>query len=89
MRCGLVTAPQQRNYAEAALAVKEPDWDTLSTLVTSDEAKRELASLRGQFGELRSKLTSQTHVRTPLYDSFLVGMCCQGRHCSALQETLP
>ena len=63
-RCGAIATPQQRLYAtESALAVKEPDWDSLSSLITSDEAKRELAGLRSQFGELRSKLASQTHVR--------------------------
>lgn len=63
-RSGLLFNPQQRFYAaEAAVAVKEPDWDQLSSLITSDEAKRELAGLRAQFGELRSKLTGVSRVR--------------------------
>ncbi|EIE20405.1 hypothetical protein COCSUDRAFT_57553 [Coccomyxa subellipsoidea C-169] len=43
--------------AASELAVKEPDWDTFYSLVTSDEAKREVGSLRAQFNELRQKLS--------------------------------
>ncbi|BDA50766.1 probable ATP synthase subunit d, mitochondrial [Coccomyxa sp. Obi] len=56
-RSGLMLMVQQRHMAAASeLAVQEPDWDTFYSLVTSDEAKREVGSLRTQFNELRQKL---------------------------------
>ncbi len=56
---------QQRHMAAASeLAVKEPDWDTFYSLVTSDEAKREVGSLRAQFNELRQKLSKPSTVGT-------------------------
>lgn len=54
---------QQRHMAAASeLAVQEPDWDTFYSLVTSDEAKREVSSLRTQFNELRQKLIKPSTV---------------------------
>lgn len=48
--------------AASEVAVKEPDWDTFYSLVTSDEAKREVGSLRTQFNELRQKLSTPSTV---------------------------
>jgi hypothetical protein len=55
---------QQRHMSAASdVAVQEPDWDTFYSLVTSDEAKREVGSLRTQFNELRQKLIKPSTVR--------------------------
>ena len=62
-RSGLMVLVQQRHMAAASeLTVQEPDWDTFYSLVTSDEAKREVGSLRTQFNELRQKLTKPSTV---------------------------
>ncbi|CAK0787319.1 hypothetical protein CVIRNUC_010537 [Coccomyxa viridis] len=55
-------ANQRRCFAEAAVStqLKEPDWDAFQAIVTSDEGKRELATLRSQFAEIKSKLTSHS-----------------------------
>ncbi|PSC76047.1 ATP synthase subunit mitochondrial [Micractinium conductrix] len=57
-RQGAVAAVQQsRCYAaEAAVAAKADVWEELGDLVTSDEGKRELASLRTTYADVAGKL---------------------------------
>ncbi|CAL5229518.1 g12858 [Coccomyxa viridis] len=53
---------QRRCFAESAVStqLKEPDWEAFGAIVTSDEGKRELATLRSQFAEIKTRLTSQS-----------------------------
>ena len=55
---------QRRCFAETAVStqLKEPDWEAFGAIVTSDEGKRELATLRSQFAEIKTRLTSQSQV---------------------------
>ena len=55
---------QRRCSAESAVStqLKEPDWEAFGAIVTSDEGKRELATLRSQFAEIKTRLTSQSQV---------------------------
>ena len=54
-----------RAFAEQAVAVKltEPDWDTFYELVSSDEGKREISSLRSAFNETKKDLEKMGLVR--------------------------
>lgn len=51
---------QQRSFADAAIStqLQDPDWEAFQAIVTSDEGKRELATLRSQFAEIKGKLTT-------------------------------
>lgn len=71
VRSGLLLGAQQRHMSAGAVAIQEPDWDTFYSLVTSDEAKREVGSLRAQFNELRQKVASPSTVGLPLPSSML------------------
>lgn len=53
---------QQRGFAEAAVATQTSVWDELSDLVSSDEGKRELATLRSTYADIAHKLTSMAKV---------------------------
>lgn len=50
---------QQRAFAEKAVAA-EVDWESISSLIHSDEGKRELSSLRSTFMDIQSKLTGMS-----------------------------
>ena len=56
---------QRRCFADTAVStqLKEPDWEAFGAIVTSDEGKRELATLRSQFAEIKTRLTTQSQVR--------------------------
>lgn len=54
---------QQRSFAEAAVATRTTIWDELGELVTSDEGKRELATLRSTYVDIASKLAEMAKVR--------------------------
>jgi hypothetical protein len=54
---------QQRGFAEAAVAPQTTVWDKLSELVTSDEGKRELATLRSAYVDITQKLNKMAAVR--------------------------
>lgn len=53
---------QQRWFAEAAVAPQTTVWDQLSELVTSDEGKRELATLRSAYVDITQKLNKMAAV---------------------------
>ena len=55
---------QSRCFADTAVStqLKEPDWEAFGAIVTSDEGKRELATLRSQFAEIKTRLTTQSQV---------------------------
>ncbi|KAL4859752.1 Cytochrome P450 710A2 [Chlorella vulgaris] len=57
-RGSALAAQQQRGFAEAAVATQTSVWDELSDLVSSDEGKRELATLRSTYADIAHKLTS-------------------------------
>jgi hypothetical protein len=57
-----LAAQQQRGFAEAAVAPTTTVWDDLSDLVTSDEGKRELATLRSTYVDIAQKLNSMAKV---------------------------
>ena len=59
---------QRRCFADSAVAtqLKEPDWEAFQQIVTSDEGKRQLATLRSQFAEVKTRLTSISTVGHPL-----------------------
>ncbi|EFN57368.1 hypothetical protein CHLNCDRAFT_56064 [Chlorella variabilis] len=56
-RGGALAAQQQRCFAEGAVAPQTTVWDELSDLVTSDDGKRELATLRSSYVDIAQKLT--------------------------------
>lgn len=97
-RAGLAAPQQQlRGFAEQAVAValKEPDWDAFYALVSSDEGKREVGSLRSAFNETKKQLEKMGTVRKPLR-SVLASLGIQRRipertpaaHVSPLQPFL-
>jgi hypothetical protein len=55
---------QQRAYAEKAVAV-EADWDAISSLIHSDEGKRELSSLRLTFLDIQTRLANMSKETPP------------------------
>lgn len=58
---------QARSYAEAqAPAAAHLDWEELTSLVTSDEGKRELGALRGAFADITSRLNALTKPVEPI-----------------------
>ena len=61
----LQAVQQQRCYADAAVATKANIWDELGELVTSDEGKRELATLRSTYADISQKLAKMAAVRAP------------------------
>lgn len=61
----LQAVQQQRTYADAAVAAKANIWDELGDLVTSDEGKRELATLRSTYTDIAQKLAKMAAVRVP------------------------
>lgn len=61
----LQAVQQQRTYADAAVATKANIWDELGDLVTSDEGKRELATLRSTYTDIAQKLAKMAAVRAP------------------------
>ncbi len=60
----LQAVQQQRGYADAAVATKANIWDELGELVTSDEGKRELATLRSTYADISQKLAKLAAVST-------------------------
>lgn len=56
-----------RAFAEQAVAVKltEPDWETFYELVSSEDGKREISSLRSAFNETKKELEKMGVVRIP------------------------
>lgn len=55
---------QQRGFAEKAVAA-QIDWDAVSSLVHSDEGKRELASLRSTFMDIQQRLQTMSKDAPP------------------------
>ena len=59
---------QQRFFAEKAVAV-DIDWDKISSVVQSDEGKRELASLKNTLLELERTVSHvETEVPSPNWE---------------------
>ena len=46
-----------------AVKLPEPDWEAFNALVSSDEGKREVSSLRSAFNETKKKLETMGTVR--------------------------
>lgn len=61
-----VAVQQQRTYADAAVATKANIWDELGDLVTSDEGKRELATLRSTYTDIAQKLAKMAADPEPI-----------------------
>ena len=57
-----VQQQQQRAFADAAVATKATIWDELGDLVSSDEGKRELATLRSTYTDISQKLAAMAKV---------------------------
>lgn len=53
---------QQRCLAEAAVAPKALDWDSLESSIASDDGKRDLASLRSTWIDVEHKFDSMEQV---------------------------
>lgn len=61
----------QRAYAaEAAPATVDFDWDNFSNVVTSDDGKRELATLRNRFLDIQSRIQAANKVKKPDWAAF-------------------
>lgn len=58
----LAVQQQQRCLADAAVATKVSIWDELGDLVTSDDGKRELATLRSTYADISLKLAGLAKV---------------------------
>jgi hypothetical protein len=54
----------RRGYAEKAVAGADLDWEALSSMVHSDEGKRELASLRTTFLDIKQRISTMSQVRS-------------------------
>ncbi len=81
-----VKTVQQRCYAEAAVA-KQLDWDSLEDTLGTDEARREVATLRSTYMDVERRFKEMSKVSAVYALRRLsAGACCRTCICFSAQH---